>query len=257
MAAKLLAMALGPLDGDARAPVAGLRRLHALPAAGHQTDVRLFLDRAYGIITFAFGNGRGPLANFAGPAIRPCTARTKIGDLQESVRIAPGQGHPEDRRYLRVAADPSGARLGLVLGVVAIAGMLPTGVFMSESWSPTDYRNGRRFGGAAGSITAAKQQRVILAARYWLAGAGRRHAAPALPLRRGAARQPEAAPPRVDPRPLMRLARIRARRYPGRPPRHCPLTPSTSASWRAALAPAGFQYHGAAIHWMPWWKATR
>lgn len=32
------------------------------------------------------------------------------------------------------------------------------------------------FGGAAGSITAAKQARVILAAQYWLAGAGRRYA---------------------------------------------------------------------------------
>ncbi len=36
-------------------------------------------------------------------------------------------------------------------------------------------RNGR-FGGAAASITAAKQRRVILAAQHWLAGAGRAHA---------------------------------------------------------------------------------
>ena len=36
-------------------------------------------------------------------------------------------------------------------------------------------RNGR-FGGAAASITATKQQRVILAAQHWLAGAGRTHA---------------------------------------------------------------------------------
>lgn len=33
-----------------------------------------------------------------------------------------------------------------------------------------------RFGGAAASITARKQRRVILAARWWLAGAGRHHA---------------------------------------------------------------------------------
>ena len=38
-------------------------------------------------------------------------------------------------------------------------------------------RSNARFGGAAASITAAKQQRVILAARHWLAGAGRSHAA--------------------------------------------------------------------------------
>ncbi|TXH83817.1 YraN family protein [Thauera aminoaromatica] len=37
-------------------------------------------------------------------------------------------------------------------------------------------RKNSRFGGAAASITASKQQRVILAAQHWLAGAGRRHA---------------------------------------------------------------------------------
>lgn len=31
------------------------------------------------------------------------------------------------------------------------------------------------FGGAAESITATKQRRIILAAQHWLAGAGRRH----------------------------------------------------------------------------------
>lgn len=37
-------------------------------------------------------------------------------------------------------------------------------------------RTSARFGGAAESITLKKQQRVIMAARYWLAGAGRRYA---------------------------------------------------------------------------------
>ena len=37
-------------------------------------------------------------------------------------------------------------------------------------------RQDSRFGGAAASITAAKQQRIILAAQMWLGGAGRRHA---------------------------------------------------------------------------------
>ncbi|HRD32824.1 MAG TPA: YraN family protein [Rhodocyclaceae bacterium] len=37
-------------------------------------------------------------------------------------------------------------------------------------------RTSTRFGGAAESITPRKQQRVILAARWWLAGAGHRYA---------------------------------------------------------------------------------
>ena len=37
-------------------------------------------------------------------------------------------------------------------------------------------RQDSRFGCAAASITAAKQQRIILAAQMWLGGAGRRHA---------------------------------------------------------------------------------
>jgi len=37
-------------------------------------------------------------------------------------------------------------------------------------------RAGTGFGGAAASITAHKQRRIILAARWWLAGAGRGHA---------------------------------------------------------------------------------
>lgn len=37
-------------------------------------------------------------------------------------------------------------------------------------------RSNGRFGGAAASITPAKQRRVVLAARSWLAGAGRAHA---------------------------------------------------------------------------------
>lgn len=37
-------------------------------------------------------------------------------------------------------------------------------------------RTHSRFGGAAESITATKRKRIIFAARWWLAGAGRRHA---------------------------------------------------------------------------------
>jgi putative endonuclease len=37
-------------------------------------------------------------------------------------------------------------------------------------------RSNPRFGGAAASITATKRHRIVLAARWWLAGAGRHHA---------------------------------------------------------------------------------
>lgn len=37
-------------------------------------------------------------------------------------------------------------------------------------------RTNSRFGGAAESITATKRRRVVLAARWWLAGAGQRYA---------------------------------------------------------------------------------
>lgn len=36
-------------------------------------------------------------------------------------------------------------------------------------------RSNTRFGGAAASITATKRHRILLAARWWLAGAGRRY----------------------------------------------------------------------------------
>lgn len=55
-------------------------------------------------------------------------------------------------------------------------------------------RSDTRFGGAAASITARKRQRVILAARWWLAGAGRAHAQ--RPCRFDAVLFDGAAPPR-------------------------------------------------------------
>ena len=48
LAANPAAIAPGPLMVDDGTRVADLRRLHALPAARHQTPVRLFLDRAHG-----------------------------------------------------------------------------------------------------------------------------------------------------------------------------------------------------------------
>ncbi len=37
------------------------------------------------------------------------------------------------------------------------------------------FRSGSSFGGAVASITAHKRRRIIVAARWWLAGAGRHH----------------------------------------------------------------------------------
>jgi len=84
-----------------------------------------------GIITFAFGLG-GPLANFAGLLHMTMHSLTKsaiffsvgqIAQVKKTQRI-------DDIRGLTVSHPVLG--WGLVLGVVAIAGLPPMGVFMSE-----------------------------------------------------------------------------------------------------------------------------
>jgi hydrogenase-4 component F len=84
-----------------------------------------------GIITFAFGMG-GALANFAGLLHMTMHSLTKsaiffavghIAQLKGTQRIAEIRGLTETRPVLG---------WGLVLGVVAIAGLPPMGVFMSE-----------------------------------------------------------------------------------------------------------------------------
>jgi hydrogenase-4 component F len=84
-----------------------------------------------GIITFAFGMG-GPLANFAGLLHMTMHSLTKSA-------IFFGVGHIAQATGTQRIADIRGLteshpRLGwgLVLGVVAIAGMPPLGIFMSE-----------------------------------------------------------------------------------------------------------------------------
>jgi hydrogenase-4 component F len=84
-----------------------------------------------GIITFAFGMG-GPLANFAGLLHMTMHSLTKSA-------IFFGVGHVAQATGTQRIADIRGLteshpRLGwgLVLGVVAIAGMPPLGIFMSE-----------------------------------------------------------------------------------------------------------------------------
>jgi len=84
-----------------------------------------------GIITFAFGMG-GPLANFAGLLHMTMHSLTKsaiffgVGHVAQAIgtqRIADIRGLTESHPRLG---------WGLVVGVVAIAGMPPLGIFMSE-----------------------------------------------------------------------------------------------------------------------------
>jgi hydrogenase-4 component F len=84
-----------------------------------------------GIITFAFGMG-GALANFAGLLHMTMHSLTKsaiffavghIAQAKGTQRIADIRGLTESRPVLG---------WGLVLGVVAIAGLPPLGIFMSE-----------------------------------------------------------------------------------------------------------------------------
>jgi hydrogenase-4 component F len=84
-----------------------------------------------GIITFAFGMG-GPLANFAGLLHMTMHSLTKsaiffavghIAQVKGTQRIADMGGLTETNPILG---------WGLVLGVVAIAGLPPLGIFMSE-----------------------------------------------------------------------------------------------------------------------------
>ena len=84
-----------------------------------------------GIIVFAFGIG-GPLANFAGLLHMIDAQPDEIGDLLHRRPYRAGQGHAADRRHPRPDRQRTLARLGLVVGVFAIAGLPPLGMFMSE-----------------------------------------------------------------------------------------------------------------------------
>jgi hydrogenase-4 component F len=84
-----------------------------------------------GLITFAFGMG-GPLANFAGLLHMTMHSLTKSA-------IFFTVGHIAQVKHTQRMSDISGLTVshpllgwGLVLGVVAIAGMPPLGIFMSE-----------------------------------------------------------------------------------------------------------------------------
>jgi hydrogenase-4 component F len=84
-----------------------------------------------GIITFAFGMG-GPLANFAGLLHMTYHSLTKSAIFFSVGHIAQIKGTQKmaDIRGLTVSHPVLG--WGLILGVITIVGLPPTGVFMSE-----------------------------------------------------------------------------------------------------------------------------
>ena len=84
-----------------------------------------------GIITFAFGMG-GPLANFAGLLHMTMHSLTKSAIFFAVGHIAQVKGTQKIADMGGLTETNPALGWGLVLGVVAIAGLPPLGIFMSE-----------------------------------------------------------------------------------------------------------------------------
>jgi hydrogenase-4 component F len=84
-----------------------------------------------GIITFAFGMG-GPLANFAGLLHMTMHSLTKSAIFFAVGHISQVKGTQRISTIRGLTATHPTLGWGLVAGVIAIAGMPPFGVFMSE-----------------------------------------------------------------------------------------------------------------------------
>jgi hydrogenase-4 component F len=84
-----------------------------------------------GIVTFAFGMG-GPLANFAGLLHMTMHSLTKSAIFFAVGDIAQVKGTQKIADVGGLTTTNPGLGWGLVLGVVAIAGLPPLGIFMSE-----------------------------------------------------------------------------------------------------------------------------
>jgi hydrogenase-4 component F len=84
-----------------------------------------------GIITFAFGMG-GPLANFAGLLHMVMHSLTKSGIFFAVGHIAQVKGTQKIADIRGLTASHPWLGWALVVGVVAIGGLPPFGVFMSE-----------------------------------------------------------------------------------------------------------------------------
>jgi hydrogenase-4 component F len=84
-----------------------------------------------GLITFAFGMG-GPLANFAGLLHMTMHSLTKSAIFFAVGHVAQAKGTQRIADIRGLSVTHPGLSIGLGLGVVAIAGLPPFGVFMSE-----------------------------------------------------------------------------------------------------------------------------
>ncbi|HEU0058802.1 MAG TPA: hydrogenase 4 subunit F [Hyphomicrobiaceae bacterium] len=84
-----------------------------------------------GIVTFAFGMG-GALANFAGLLHMTMHSLTKSAIFFAVGHIAQGKGTQRLEQIRGLTESHPGLGWGLVLGVIAIAGLPPLGIFMSE-----------------------------------------------------------------------------------------------------------------------------
>jgi hydrogenase-4 component F len=84
-----------------------------------------------GIIVFAFGMG-GPLANFAGLLHMTMHSLTKSAIFFAVGHIAQVKGTQDIARITGLTVSHPLLGWGLVFGVVAIAGLPPLGIFMSE-----------------------------------------------------------------------------------------------------------------------------
>jgi hydrogenase-4 component F len=84
-----------------------------------------------GLITFAFGMG-GPLANFAGLLHMTMHSLTKSAIFFAVGHIAQAKGTQKIAEIRGLTESHPVLGWGLVLGVVAIAGLPPLGIFMSE-----------------------------------------------------------------------------------------------------------------------------
>ncbi|MGH6618626.1 MAG: hydrogenase 4 subunit F [Alphaproteobacteria bacterium] len=84
-----------------------------------------------GIIAFAFGMG-GPLANFAGLLHMVMHSLTKSAIFYAVGHIAQVKGTQKIADIRGLTESHPGLGWGLVVGVVAIAGLPPLGIFMSE-----------------------------------------------------------------------------------------------------------------------------
>jgi hydrogenase-4 component F len=84
-----------------------------------------------GIIVFAFGMG-GPLANFAGLLHMVMHSLTKSAIFYAVGHISQIKGTQRISRIHGLTVSHPALGWGLVVGVVAIAGLPPLGIFMSE-----------------------------------------------------------------------------------------------------------------------------